>query len=203
MDLVLICLEYTDNYVCEASIKPMIYAIKLKLEFSILNQLMSMATAGLTEGCDQAGAANFERAFGGGNNNNNKPPLSSEAGIRRTDAVKNPRSEGEMWNPNEIYMTQHIEVIHEDASTKRNKLGDNLNPSGPTAPTPPRRSNLLAGELKVKSLMGTTHVQGYKVPVRRTPTRLEGPRAISPSESQKEVWHSMELSGLMDEKIER
>lgn len=35
MDLVLICLEYTNNCVGKASIKPMIYAIKLKLEFTI------------------------------------------------------------------------------------------------------------------------------------------------------------------------
>lgn len=90
MDLVLICLEYTNNYVGEASIKPMIYAIKLKLEFTILNQLLSMATAGLTESRHQAGAATYELHSNpsGGGNNNNKPPLSSKTGIRRTTAVK-------------------------------------------------------------------------------------------------------------------
>lgn len=35
MDIVLICLEYKNKYVGQASIKPMIYAIKLKLEFAV------------------------------------------------------------------------------------------------------------------------------------------------------------------------
>ena len=48
MDIVLICVEYANQYVWEASIKPMIYAIKLKIEFTILDQLMSMTKAGLT-----------------------------------------------------------------------------------------------------------------------------------------------------------
>lgn len=38
MDIVLICLEYANKYVGEASIKLVIYAIKLKLEFTFLNQ---------------------------------------------------------------------------------------------------------------------------------------------------------------------
>lgn len=118
MDLVLICLEYTNNYAGEASIKPMIYAIKLKLEFTILNQLLSMATAGLTESRHQAGAATYELHSNpsGGGNNNNKPPLSSKTGIRRTTAVKitliELRYEREMGNLNEIYMTQQIQVVH-------------------------------------------------------------------------------------------
>lgn len=53
MDIVLICLEYANKYVGEASIKPMIYAIKLRIEFTILNQLMSMTKAGLIEGNQQ------------------------------------------------------------------------------------------------------------------------------------------------------
>lgn len=189
MDLVLICLEYTNNYVGEASIKPMIYAIKLKLEFIILNQLMSMATVGLTEGRHQAGVASYElhsNPSGG-----DKPPLSSKTGIRRTAAVKDSaiesRPENEMWNPNEIYMTHQIEVTREDASTNTNRPGDNLNPSGPTAPAPTRGSNLLGGELKAKSLMGTTHVLGHTV---STPGRLEGPRGRSPSESQQELFRA-------------
>lgn len=49
MDVVLIGLEFTNNYVGETSIKPMIYSIKLKLEFAVLNQLMGLTKAGFTE----------------------------------------------------------------------------------------------------------------------------------------------------------
>ncbi|KAL8871373.1 MAG: hypothetical protein Q9174_002782, partial [Haloplaca sp. 1 TL-2023] len=50
MDLILIVLEFTGEYTGEASIKPMVYAIKLKLEFTVLNQLMGLSKAGFTEG---------------------------------------------------------------------------------------------------------------------------------------------------------
>ncbi|KAG8526951.1 uncharacterized protein KY384_008380 [Bacidia gigantensis] len=49
MDVILIGLEFSGEYVGEASIKPMIYAIKLKLEFAVLNQLMGLTKAGFTE----------------------------------------------------------------------------------------------------------------------------------------------------------
>lgn len=60
MDIVLICLEYASKLVGGASINPMIYAIKLKLEFTIFNQLMSMTRAGLTEGNRRRGGPNPE-----------------------------------------------------------------------------------------------------------------------------------------------
>lgn len=66
-DIVLICLEYANKYVGEASIKPMIYAIKLRIEFTILNQLMSMTKAGLIEGNRRRGGPSLElqnRGFG-------------------------------------------------------------------------------------------------------------------------------------------
>ena len=50
MDVVLIGLEYSNNYVGETSVKAMIYAIKLKLEFAVLNQLKNLTRTGLTEG---------------------------------------------------------------------------------------------------------------------------------------------------------
>ena len=49
MDIILIGLEFSGQYISEASIKPMIYAIKLKLEFAVLNQLMGLTKAGFTE----------------------------------------------------------------------------------------------------------------------------------------------------------
>ena len=51
MDAVLIGLEYSNNYVGETSTKAMIYAIKLKLEFAVLNQLMKLTSgSGLSKG---------------------------------------------------------------------------------------------------------------------------------------------------------
>lgn len=45
MDLVLIGLEFSDRYVSEASVKPLIYAIKLKLEFAVYSQLVGFTKA--------------------------------------------------------------------------------------------------------------------------------------------------------------
>ncbi|KAI4188977.1 MAG: hypothetical protein L6R41_001786 [Letrouitia leprolyta] len=45
MDLVLIGLEFSSRYVAEASVKPLIYAIKLKLEFAVYGQLVGFTKA--------------------------------------------------------------------------------------------------------------------------------------------------------------
>ena len=45
MDIVLIGLEFSNNYVAEASIKPLIYAVKLKLEFAVYSQLVGFTKA--------------------------------------------------------------------------------------------------------------------------------------------------------------
>ena len=50
MDAILIGLEYSNGYATETSIKALLYAIKLKLEFAVLNQLMNLAHHGFTEG---------------------------------------------------------------------------------------------------------------------------------------------------------
>ncbi|KAL8995212.1 MAG: hypothetical protein Q9169_005000 [Polycauliona sp. 2 TL-2023] len=50
MDIILIGLEFSQQYTAQASIKPMVYSIKLKLEFTVLNQLMGLSKAGFTEG---------------------------------------------------------------------------------------------------------------------------------------------------------
>ena len=64
MDVVLIGLEYSNNYVGETSAKGMIYAIKLKLEFTVLNQLMSLTQRGLTEAdATWRGTANRNASF--------------------------------------------------------------------------------------------------------------------------------------------
>lgn len=45
-----ICLEFTNQYIEEAAAKAMIYAIKLKLEFAVLNQLMGLTKIPMMEG---------------------------------------------------------------------------------------------------------------------------------------------------------
>ena len=45
MDVVLLAMEYGGNYYVEATLKPAVYAIKLKLEFVVLNQLVRLANS--------------------------------------------------------------------------------------------------------------------------------------------------------------
>lgn len=45
MDIGLLAMEYSRNYDIEATAKSMFYSIKLKLEFAVLNQLMSLANS--------------------------------------------------------------------------------------------------------------------------------------------------------------
>ena len=45
MDFVLLAMEYSNIYEIEATLKSAVYSIKLKLEFAVLNQLMSLANS--------------------------------------------------------------------------------------------------------------------------------------------------------------
>ncbi|KAL6712915.1 hypothetical protein ACLMJK_009470 [Lecanora helva] len=49
MDIILVGLEFSNNYVSEASIKPLVYAIKLKLEFAVYSQLVGFTKATFEE----------------------------------------------------------------------------------------------------------------------------------------------------------
>lgn len=60
LDIILIGLEYSGQYVAEVSVKPALYIIKLKLEFIVLNQLMGITKAGLTNGNKYSGGANHQ-----------------------------------------------------------------------------------------------------------------------------------------------
>lgn len=61
MDLVLIGLEFSSLYVAEASVKPLIYAVKLKLEFAVYAQLRGFTKANFE-------AADRESVHGEGDN---------------------------------------------------------------------------------------------------------------------------------------
>ncbi|KAL8720751.1 MAG: hypothetical protein Q9225_002417 [Loekoesia sp. 1 TL-2023] len=48
MDVVLLGMEYSSFYEIEATLKAMVYSIKLKLEFAVLNQLMTLANSSVS-----------------------------------------------------------------------------------------------------------------------------------------------------------
>ncbi|KAL9626750.1 MAG: hypothetical protein Q9204_007067 [Flavoplaca sp. TL-2023a] len=48
MDVLLLGMEYSYYYEIEATMKAMVYSIKLKLEFAVLNQLMTLANSSVT-----------------------------------------------------------------------------------------------------------------------------------------------------------
>ena len=57
LDLVVLAIEYHGDYAMEAALKSMVYSIKLKLEFAVLNQLMRIA---------QSSVANARHNYGTG-----------------------------------------------------------------------------------------------------------------------------------------
>ena len=194
MDIVLIGLEFSNNYVGEASVKPMIYSIKLKLEFAVLNQLMGLTKAGFTE----------ENRFEGNGHSN-----SHELGQRNTmassdpEAIPNPRKVGQwttakgvrgsisgnrmsMAHPEQIFKTEQVEVTNEPKSGKSSDISS----AGATTLVSSNHPNEPPG--KVKSLMGTpiVHMPGRS---RHSRSDLTG-REHSPSESEKGITRSSEDS---------
>ncbi|MCJ1390047.1 hypothetical protein MMC18_002905 [Xylographa bjoerkii] len=170
MDIILICLEYTNEYVGEASIKPMLYAFKLKLEFAVLNQLVGLVQAGFS---DDSRRANDQDGDGHGaplssngpawhtNRNGYNQTIISTSTKRVRSSSMAPTDHHEL---NQIHKTQHIEVSSEPAKSILTQ--SQLTPS-PTSITFKDR--------KVASLMGTT----------RMAVSSSGKR--SPSESEIEI----------------
>ncbi|KAL6722015.1 hypothetical protein ACLMJK_001120 [Lecanora helva] len=177
MDIILIGLEFTNNYVGEAAIKPMIYAIKLKLEFAVLNQLMGLTKAGFTEENQWRGqehAASHELR-----NRTLATKVDAEAPAERKTGGWATTGKGfrtSLTHPEQIFQTHHVDVVSEP------KTKEVSNASSSTA--------VAVGELtqpppKVKSLMGTpiVHMPGRA----RNRPDPEG-RNHSPSESEKEIF---------------
>ncbi|KAL2073874.1 hypothetical protein VTL71DRAFT_11200 [Oculimacula yallundae] len=50
LDVILTLFDYTDKFTLKCTVHPLVYAIKLKLEFIVLNQLQSLVKRGLTPG---------------------------------------------------------------------------------------------------------------------------------------------------------
>ncbi|KAI4242008.1 MAG: hypothetical protein L6R40_004235 [Gallowayella cf. fulva] len=198
MDIVLIGLEFSGKYVGEASIKPMVYAIKLKLEFTVLNQLMGLSKAGFTEGSRWMGNGGpshhshelKERTFNSSADPEAPPPRRAvgtwaSVGPRAIrGSVSNGRAMAEE-NDGHILKTQDIEVVTENAATKDPSMSSSstavTGASGPTLPT--------EQPSKVKQLMGTA--SNVYLPGRRERTSRPDPtRSQSPSESEKEIIRS-------------
>lgn len=211
MDVLLICLEYTGKYVGEASIKSMVYAIKLKLEFTVLNQLMDLANVGLTESHRHRGSP-FRHEL---QTDNRHTPHTTDGSAWRT-AVKDKPSDSCLGGiipkaPNEIFKTQEINIITENLSSSSGGGGGGspesrsdfslLRPRSPPhslqrfttthhhhnhnhpEPTSPRKG---------RSLMGTTHMELGPPPPHHELVRasMRGgvddgtPRNQSPTESE-------------------
>ncbi|KAL8711664.1 MAG: hypothetical protein Q9225_007088 [Loekoesia sp. 1 TL-2023] len=198
MDIVLIVLEFTGKYVGEASIKPMIYAIKLKLEFTVLNQLMGLSKAGFTEGARWMGngiASHHshelkDRTFNSSVDPEAPPPRkpnnwsSAPRGTRGSvTAGRSMAAEAD----NHIFKTQDIEVVTETApATKQSSTSSSstaVTGAGisPTAVTEPPS--------KVKALIGSA--SNVYLPGRNARhSKPEASRSQSPSESEKEIIRS-------------
>ncbi|KAL8791231.1 MAG: hypothetical protein Q9213_000188 [Squamulea squamosa] len=195
MDIVLIGLEFTGKYMGEASIKPMVYAIKLKLEFTVLNQLMGLSKAGFTEGSRWMGNGGpshhshelKDRTLNSTSDPEAPPPRKAvgnwaSVGPRAMrGSVANGRS---MAADNDVHImkTQDIEVITETNVAKEPSTSSSATAvtgvAGPTAPTEPPS--------KVKQLMGTA--SNVYLPGRRDRNSRPDPsRSQSPSESEKEI----------------
>jgi len=185
MDIVLIGLEFSNQYVGEAAIKPMIYAIKLKLEFAVLNQLMGLTKAGFTEENQwrgreqQASHEMHNRTLATKQDPEATAPTERKTGTWTTASkgLRGSFSGGARMSvnhPDQIFQTHHVDVVSEP------KTKDASNASSATA--------VATGDMqpppKAKSLMGTpiVHMPGR---ARRRPDP-EG-RTHSPSESEEEL----------------
>ncbi|KAL8927886.1 MAG: hypothetical protein Q9172_001186 [Xanthocarpia lactea] len=195
MDMVLIGLQFSANYVPQASIKPMIYAIKLKLEFTVLNQLMGLSKVGFTEGSRWMGnggpshhSHELKDRTLASNSDPEAPPPRRAVG---TWASLGPRAmrgsvaagrEAAAGTDGQIIKTQDIEVVTETNVAKEPVTFSSatavIGASGTTAPTEPPS--------KVQKLMGTA--SNVHLPGRRDRNSRPDPmRSQSPSESEKEI----------------
>ena len=187
MDIILIGLEYSNQYIGEASLKPAIYVIKLKIEFIVLNQLMGITKAGLTDGNKYTGGASHHshelrnRTLISANQDPETTIPKKDGtwatakathGALTSDPIADPKLAG-----NGIFKTQQVDVIREAPSDPNLQQSDSTNSSATafTDAKPP----------KVNSLMGTTIVPGpHRTHARGSSTQR---RPHSPSESEREI----------------
>lgn len=91
MDGVLLAMEYGKNYEIEATLKSMVYSIKLKLEFAVLNQLMTLANSSVNS-AQQLHVPEDEEKRSGDLKGRNKSQNNISRYTNYTTRSKNPRS---------------------------------------------------------------------------------------------------------------
>ncbi|KAL8918894.1 MAG: hypothetical protein Q9208_007075 [Pyrenodesmia sp. 3 TL-2023] len=203
MDIVLIGLEFSGEYTSEASIKPMIYAIKLKLEFTVLNQLMSLSKVGFTEGSrwgmGGAGGPSHQshelkdRTFNSSTDPEAPPPprkavthWSSAPARALRGSVAAGRNMAATEADTHIFKTQDIEVVTETAPASK----EISTSSSSTAVTANPSTGIITEQpSKVKALMGTA-ANVYHPGRNARHSKADGTRAQSPSESEKDIIRS-------------
>ncbi|KAL8690571.1 MAG: hypothetical protein Q9218_004005 [Villophora microphyllina] len=197
MDIVLIGLEFTNEYVGEASIKPMVYAIKLKLEFTVLNQLMGLSKAGFTEGSrwGMGGGAQShhshelkDRTFNSSTDPEAPPPRKAGTWVPPPRGIRGSVSAGRNMvaeHDDHILKTQDIEVVSETAGAATKE------PSTSSSSTAVTSAPGLVSEppSKVKALMGTAAGVTWNGRSARH-SKPDPTRSQSPSESEKEIIRS-------------
>ncbi|MDI1488378.1 MAG: hypothetical protein OHK93_007653 [Ramalina farinacea] len=164
MDIVLIGLEFTNNYVGEAAVKPMIYSIKLKLEFAVLNQLMGLTKAGFTEenhfqGQHHSGGHELQHSRTAGTINKDDPEAHA-ATTRKPGTWTSARAirgsfsgqaaQASVSHPEHIFQTKQVEITTSPKSPSNGDISDSGSSSTAVATTTPGP--------KVNSLMGTSIV---------------------------------------------
>ena len=164
MDIVLIGLEFTNQYVGEASIKPMIYAIKLKLEFAVLNQLMGLTKAGFTEENHFQGRNTHElqnsRSQGtvnkdveaGTTTRKQQGTWSTARAIR--GSFSNQAAQASITHPEHIFQTKQVDITTAPKSPSTGDISGSSNASTVVAGSAPQ----VLHSPKVNSLMGTSIV---------------------------------------------
>ncbi|KAL9097648.1 MAG: hypothetical protein Q9163_006326 [Psora crenata] len=206
MDIVLICLEFTGNYVGEASIKPMIYAIKLKLEFAVLNQLMGLTKAGFTEENHFQGRYHHDGDGGGGHElRHGRPGPASHtdpeaAGSRKQGTWATARAvrgsfsgtaaQAKMSHPEQIYQTKQVDVMSHPKSPSNGDLSTSTTNASTavasahgtttttTGPTTTMTTPHAGAVPKSTSLMGTNIVH---MPLDARRSRMIDPDGREPS----------------------
>jgi len=98
MDAVLLGMEYSHYYEIEPTLKAMIYSIKLKLEFTVLNQLMTLANRQMKANqnlhIDEAGAASVKPPPAG---RSKSIEYTSDSYVKRPNRIKKSERWSQLW----------------------------------------------------------------------------------------------------------
>ena len=127
MDAVLIGLENARDHIAQTSIKGLIYAVKLKLEFAVLNQLMNVAHRGLTGNAHRFGSpdavlphhnSNHHDSKNNSNSNSNEQDLPNRSVVKDIDPHEFKFSNITGWPRGRLF-GRHPRKVSEALSSER------------------------------------------------------------------------------------